>query len=98
MARSFKNFMLFYRYLKDRNTSGLTKLLFLLPLVYFISPFDLFPDIIFPFGYLEDVGLLIFSWQMIKRELEKYRLGSNPKKNVNRDNVVNLNRDEYDAE
>lgn len=98
MARSFKNFMLLYRYLKDTNNSGLTKILFLLPLVYFISPFDLFPDIIFPFGYLEDIGLLIFSWQMIKRELEKYRLSSNPQNNVKRNNVVNLNKDDYDAE
>ncbi|MCK4257514.1 MAG: DUF1232 domain-containing protein [Halanaerobiales bacterium] len=89
-----RNISLLFRYLNDQKISVWSKLLFSLPLLYFISPIDLFPDIFFPFGYLEDIGVLIFGWQMIKKELEKYRMGSAPKK----DNVVNLNRDDYKVE
>ncbi len=92
----FRNLTLLIRYLNDPKISWWSKLLFAVPLIYFVSPIDVFPDIIFPFGYLEDIGVLIFGWQMIKKELEKYRLGS--KVNLKKDNVINLNKDDYDVE
>ncbi|AZR72922.1 hypothetical protein BBF96_05660 [Anoxybacter fermentans] len=93
MAGVIRNFSWLVRYLADQNVSGWKKLLFFLPLIYFLSPIDLFPDIIFPFGYLEDVGVLLFGWQMIKNELEKYKQSMFDKKD--KDNVVNLNKDDY---
>lgn len=97
MAGKIGKLRLLYRYLSDPNISGWMKVLFLLPVIYFISPIDLFPDIIFPFGYIEDIGFLIFGWQMIQRELEKYQLAKSEsprQKKGNDDNVVNLRKDD----
>lgn len=97
MAKTLQKLILLRRYLKDANISGWSKFLFFLPLIYFISPIDLFPDVIFPFGFIEDVGVLFFGWQLIQKELAKYSRKVNPQKKAEQDKgkVVEMKRDDY---
>lgn len=101
MFKRWNNMRLLLKYFKDPTVPGWAKFLFCLPVLYFIAPIDIFPDIIFPIGYLEDIGVLLAGWQMIVRELEKYRIrketanaGDEEKKSA-KENVVHLNRDDY---
>lgn len=100
MAGKIRNFGRLVKYFTDGEVSTWKKALMLIPVIYFITPFDLFPDVIFPIGYLEDAGLLVFAWQMVKNELDKYVNDNKSEKNKkkNNDNVVNLNRDDYDID
>lgn len=98
MLKKLNNIRLLWKYFKDPTVPGWAKFLFFLPVLYFISPIDIFPDIFFPFGYIEDFGVVLVGWQMIVRELEKYRLSreaANAEKKAAKDNVVHLNRDGY---
>lgn len=98
MLKKLSNIRLLWKYLQDPTVPGWAKFLFFLPVLYFISPIDIFPDVIFPIGYLEDIGVLLVGWQMIVKELEKYRLRkdrSNAENKAKKDNVVNLDREDY---
>ena len=92
MTTTLQKLGLLRRYFKDADISGWSKFLFFLPLIYFISPIDIFPDVIFPFGFIEDVGVLFFGWQLIKKELAKYSQKINPQKKAK---IVNLEKDSY---
>lgn len=80
--------------------SGWSKFLFFVPLLYFISPVDVFPDIIFPFGYIEDVGVMLVGWQMIVKELDKYRRRKEEQKThkqekKTKEQTIHLNKERY---
>ncbi len=49
-----------------------TILAILNPLVYFLSPIDIFPDFL-PFaGYLDDMAVMELSMKMVKTDIEAY--------------------------
>ncbi len=50
---------LVFRLLLDRRVPLITKLILPAAIVYLVSPIDLFPDVIFPFGRLDDIVALI---------------------------------------
>lgn len=98
MAKKLRYLVLLSKYMVDPKESLWKKILFFLPAVYFLVPFDLLPDIIFPFGYLEDFGLLIIGWQWTVKELEKYwqRLQSEkPQNQQKKGKVIDLKKDDY---
>ena len=41
--------------------------------VYSICPIDLVPDAILGFGQLDDVGVILACWKLIKSDVEDYR-------------------------
>tara|TARA_B100002019_G_C21063884_1_gene495483 strand:- start:312 stop:743 length:432 start_codon:yes stop_codon:yes gene_type:complete len=43
-------------------------------LIYFINPFDVIPDFIIKFGFLDDISVLYFVFERYYKELEKYRV------------------------
>lgn len=104
MLRKINNFRLLMNYLRDPDNSTFKKIIFFLPLLYFLSPVDLLPDVLFPFGYIEDIGFLIFGWQAIKQELDKYSRGKSTRNNKeqrgkrDKDNVIPLHKDDYDVD
>ncbi len=50
---------LFFRLLKDLRVASWKKLIFIVAVVYAVSPWDVFPDVFFPpFGYVDDVVIL----------------------------------------
>lgn len=99
MFKKIRNLRLLFKYLNDPEMPVWGKIFFFLPLLYFIMPIDVLPDILFPFGYIEDVGILFVGLQMVIKELEKYRLRLEARKNEaktkKKDNVVHLNPDDY---
>lgn len=74
--RSLKSYYLFWRALyRDKRTPITAKLLILwLPLLYGISPLDLFPDVIPLFGIADDVAiiplLIAFGIRMIEKSIK----------------------------
>lgn len=100
MFKTIRYLRLFYLYMKDPEVSIWKKLLMVLPAIYFIMPIDILPDILFPFGYLDDAGVLIFAWQAITNELDKFKVAheakrANPKRPQDPEKVVDLNEDDY---
>ncbi len=49
------------------------KALTLLSFLYLIFPFDLFPDILFPLGFTDDLALLLATLNMLVKEINDYR-------------------------
>jgi uncharacterized membrane protein YkvA (DUF1232 family) len=49
-----------------------TVLVITFALLYFISPVDIFPDIIPLIGFADDIAVLAFAASLIKDDLEKY--------------------------
>lgn len=41
-------------------------------IIYFVNPFDLFPDPVPALGYLDDAGVLAFVIQAIRKDLDGY--------------------------
>lgn len=59
---------LFWRLLRDPRVPVWPKIIFVLSLVYTISPFDLLPDFLIPFfGYTDDVLLVVASGRYLIR-------------------------------
>ena len=42
-------------------------------LIYFVSPIDLLPDSIPVLGYVDDVAVLAFVWNMVEDDVEEYK-------------------------
>ncbi len=56
---------LIWRLLRDKRVSPLAKMVFLVPLVYLILPYDLLPDIAIPgLGQLDDLLLLVLTCRL----------------------------------
>ena len=67
------------------------KLLFLIPIIYFISPIDIIPDYFFPVaGWLDDAGVVVLMFSILKQILSKY----NPLDSSNGENKEEINKDE----
>ncbi len=60
------------RYIRDKNTSLLKKLLILGSILYLILPFDLVPDFVIGLGWLDDILVGVFIWLAVKSELNEY--------------------------
>lgn len=52
---------LVFRLLLDRRVPLITKLILPAAIVYLVSPIDFFPDVVFPFGRLDDILALILA-------------------------------------
>ncbi|WP_238625095.1 YkvA family protein [Aggregatilinea lenta] len=64
LSRLFNNLMLSGRLLFDRRVGNGAKLIPLLVALYILSPIDLLPDVLLPFGIMDDLGALVFGLQM----------------------------------
>jgi uncharacterized membrane protein YkvA (DUF1232 family) len=64
---------LFWKYFKDPNTSKSMKVLIVGTLVYFINPLDASPDFLPFVGYVDDVSLILWTYNRAKKELDEYQ-------------------------
>ena len=65
---SLDQVVLFFKLFKDPDVSWLLKLIPILAFVYLISPYDLFPDFLFPgIGEIDDLVILIFAVSLFNR-------------------------------
>lgn len=80
LSRLWSNLMLSARLLFDRRVGGTTKLIPLLAALYILSPIDLVPDLLLPFGVVDDISALLIGLQLFIRNappgvVEEYRSG-----------------------
>ncbi len=50
---------LIYRLSKDPRVPFFPKMILVAAIVYLISPFDIFPDFLFPLGFIEDIIIML---------------------------------------
>ncbi|MFW5972027.1 MAG: YkvA family protein [Bacillota bacterium] len=102
MARSIFTLIKIIRFLRDREVNLSKKLLFFVPIIYLIIPFDVITDFFFPIGYLDDVAVFVLMWPIFRTLLSNYSGGSNintGKKDKNKyKNIVDLNDNDYNVE
>lgn len=67
ISRLWNNLVLSWHLMLDGRVNPLTKLIPVATLLYILSPIDLLPDLLLPFGVMDDVGALILGLQMFIR-------------------------------
>ncbi len=63
LTQLLRQLVLVWRLLFDRRVSWKSKLIPLAVLLYMLSPLDFLPDVLFPIGIADDVGVLVFGLQ-----------------------------------
>ena len=61
--------------MKDKTVPKRKKLLIVLGIIYLFLPIDLIPPVLFPFGFLDDLGLWIWIIWHLKDTLDQYWVG-----------------------
>lgn len=87
LARLFNDMSLAWRLIFDRRVSGGAKMIPLAMIVYILSPIDLIPDILLPFGIVDDLTAFLLGLQLFIRSappgvVDEYRAGK-PKRREN---------------
>jgi len=78
-ARLFQNLRLLIPLIKDywkgnyRDVSAKSIVIFVVALVYIISPIDLIPDYIIGLGQIDDAAILGLSLYFLEKDLRKYK-------------------------
>jgi uncharacterized membrane protein YkvA (DUF1232 family) len=78
LARLLQNFRLFAPLIKDywkgnyRDVSTKSIVIFVVALIYIISPIDLIPDYLIGLGQIDDAAILGLSLYFLEKELRKY--------------------------
>jgi len=80
LARLFSDMSLAGRLVFDRRVAGTAKLIPLAIIAYIISPIDLVPDLLLPFGVVDDLTAFLLGLQMFIRSappdvVREYREG-----------------------
>ena len=79
LARLFQNLRLLVPLIKDywkgnyREVSVKSIVIFVVALIYIISPIDLIPDYLIGLGQIDDVAILGLSMFFLEKELRKYK-------------------------
>jgi len=79
LARFFQNLRLLFPLIKDywkgnyRDVSIKSIVIFVVALIYIISPIDLIPDYLIGLGQIDDAAILGVSLYFLEKELRKYK-------------------------
>ncbi len=87
VTQLLRQLVLVWRLLFDRRVSWKSKLIPLGVLAYIVSPLDFLPDILFPIGIADDVGVLIFGLQFFIQSappdvVEELRVGKHKRPHI----------------
>lgn len=85
LSRLFKDMAVAWRLFFDRRVSGTAKLIPLAMVAYILSPLDLIPDILLPFGIADDISALVIGLQLFLHSappgvVDEYRQRFKPKR------------------
>ncbi|MFW6237868.1 MAG: YkvA family protein [Halanaerobiales bacterium] len=99
MSSSISGLWKLISYLRDSDVKISRKLLFLLPVIYFLFPFDLIPDYIPVLGQLDDITLFLFMIPVFKKLLDSYQVKRDNKDKVEKQKgeTVDLESDDYEV-
>jgi uncharacterized membrane protein YkvA (DUF1232 family) len=86
-------------FMADPNSKKSLKFFMWFTLVYLVFPVDLIPDIFFPLGYSEDIGIVAIIYYFIKKYLKPEHMEKAEAwfdgKNYTKDKVIHLEKDEW---
>lgn len=87
------------RYLKDKEVNLSKKLLFFVPVLYLLFPFDLIGDFFPLAGQLDDVAVFVVMWPILRKLLSDYTgRDDGNKKTIKKDeNTVDIGKDDYEV-
>ncbi len=86
------------QFLKDNQVKLSKKILFLLPIIYIVSPITIIPYLFFPvIGWVDNLIVFIFMCYFLKKILARY---DPPKSNSQKNNkdTIDLDDDDYQVE
>ena len=101
MVRSIFGLIKIFRYLRDNNVKLSKKLLFFIPIIYLILPFDLIGDFFPVAGQLDDIAVFIVMWPILKKLLSDYESGNYTRKNIDKKqykDAVDIDKNDYKVE
>lgn len=96
MSKSLFSIIRIIHFMRDKEVDFSKKLLFLVPIIYLLFPFDLIGDFFPIAGQLDDVAVFILMWPILKSLLSKYSSRATPKKNKDKD-AIDIDKDDYDV-
>ncbi len=73
MSKSLLSLWKIIRFLKDDDVQFGKKMLFFIPILYLIFPFDLIGDFFPLAGQLDDVAVFVIMWPILKNLLSAYQ-------------------------
>ncbi len=95
MAKNLFNIIRIIHFMRDKEVDFSKKLLFLVPVIYLLFPFDLIGDFFPIAGQLDDVAVFILMWPILKSLLSKYGSGTGPKRKKDKD-AIDMDKEDYD--
>ena len=96
MRNSLSGIVKLIRFLKDKDVSTGKKLLFLVPILYFILPFDLVGDFFPVLGQLDDIAVAVVMWPILKKFITSYYESPSSQRYDNSDGkTVDMDKDDY---
>ncbi len=100
MRNSIFGIVKIIRYLSDSNVKLSKKMLFLIPIIYLLFPFDLIGDFFPLAGQLDDIAVFIVMWPILKKLLSNYNLtdyASNKSDNKDDKNTIDIKDGDYEV-
>ncbi len=100
MKMRFWGLIKLIRFLKDSDVKITKKMIFLVPVLYLLFPFDLIGDFFPLAGQLDDIAVFVIMWPILKNMLAKYidhDDNQQPHKIKKDKNTINIDRNDYDV-
>lgn len=98
MAKSIWSLIRIMQFLKDKDVNFSKKLLFLVPVLYLLFPFDLIGDFFPLAGQLDDIAVFVLMWPILRGLLSNYdnlRGGGQSRKKYK--DAIDIEEDDYDV-
>ena len=99
MSKSLATVVTIIRFMKDSDIKISKKLLFLVPIGYFILTFDLVGDFFPVLGQVDDIAVFVLMWPVLKKLLSKYDKGDPDLDKKRKDpDAIDMSKDDYTVE
>lgn len=100
MGKSIISLFKIIRYLRDNDVEFSKKILFFIPVLYLLFPFDLIGDFFPLAGQLDDVAVFILMWPILKSLLSNYEDGGFTRKSRRKaeKDAIDIDEEDYEVE
>ncbi|ACL70970.1 YkvA family protein [Halothermothrix orenii] len=98
MRKSLFTLWKIIKFLRDNDVKTGQKLLFLVPFLYLIMPFDVVGDFFPVAGQLDDVAVFVLMWPILKSLISGYEPGEGSGNDSRDEDTVDMDRGDYEIE